>query len=286
MKIIDLLNNRFTSTLFVLFTAMQLSACSSGEPTEPTMTYLVDPSTPTVTYVNHAAIISGVDRGSVTEDIDADADNLLQTGGTLAITEIDADEDAFLATSIDGTYGSLVISADGTWNYSADNTQAVIQNLTSGTSLSDSLTISSVDGTPHTVVITINGTDEASAPITVTGPVEPDAPVTVTEPVEPDVPVTVTEPDVTNTAININLSWIAPSVREDNTPLSLSAIGGYNVYYGNMPGQYVNTININDGSADSYTFTNLPAGTYYFVVTTYDADGRESQYSPVITKTI
>ncbi len=91
------------------------------------------------------------------------------------------------------------------------------------------------------------------------------------------------EPD---TLGRISVDWIAPSAREDNTPISLSAIAGYNVYYGSEQGQYPNTVNIADGSADSYIIANLPTGTYYFVVTTYDTDGRESQYSPVVIKTI
>jgi VCBS repeat-containing protein len=181
---------------------------------------------------------------------------MLMVGGTLAITEIDAAEDAFVAISIEGAYGSLTINADGIWSYSADNNQTVIQNLASGASLSERITISSIDGTQHTLVITINGTDDASAPITITDPVEP---------------------------IHISLAWTPPSAREDNiTPLSLSEIAGYNIYYGNAQGQYPKTVNIADGTADSYIFTDLPTGTYYFVVTTYDTDGRESQYSPVV----
>ena len=251
MKITYLLNTRFTSILFILFTILQLSACNDEPPGTTTSPIYGgnSPTDTTDTYVNHDAIITGVDRGSVTEDIDVDANNLLKVGGTLEITEIDADEDAFVAISIDGAYGSLSISADGIWNYSADNNQTVIQNLVSGTSLSDSLTVSSVDGTQHTVVITISGADEVAP-------------------------------------ININLAWTAPSEREDNTPLSLSAIGGYNIYYGSTQGQYINTVSIDDGTADSYTFNDLSTGTYYFVVTTYDTDGRESQYSPEIIITI
>ncbi|MDH5388698.1 MAG: VCBS domain-containing protein [Gammaproteobacteria bacterium] len=248
MKITYLLNTRFTSILFILLTIVQLSACNADESPVATTPPIVDLNATAIT--NHPAIITGVDSGSVTEDKDVGADNLLKAGGTLVITEIDADEDAFVEISIDGAYGSLSISADGVWSYSADNNQAAIQSLASGTFLSDSLTISSIDGTQHTVVVIINGADEVSTPI------------------------------------NINLTWNIPSEREDNTPLSLSAIGGYNIYYGSKQGQYINTVSIEDGSAESYTFTDLPTGTYYFVVTTYDTDGRESMYSTEIIKTI
>ena len=88
---------------------------------------------------------------------------------------------------------------------------------------------------------------------------------------------------ISNTPADITLSWVAPAEREDNSALSLSAIAGYKVYYGTTQGQYPNSATINDGTAAGYTFTGLPAGTYHFVVTTIDTEGRESQYSSVVT---
>ena len=88
---------------------------------------------------------------------------------------------------------------------------------------------------------------------------------------------------ISNTPADITLSWVAPAEREDNSALSLSAIAGYKVYYGTTQGQYSDSIAINDSTAVAYTFNGLPAGTYYFVVTTIDTEGRESQYSSVVT---
>ena len=88
------------------------------------------------------------------------------------------------------------------------------------------------------------------------------------------------------TAVGVSLSWVAPSEREDSTPISLSEIAGYKIYYGTTPGQYTNSVDINDGIAEGYTFTALPLGTYFFVVTTYDAEGRESQFSAEVTKVV
>ena len=241
MKISHLLKPRFTSILITLLITLQMSACSTEESSTAT-------TPPPV--VGHAANISGVNSASVTEDIDPDGDNLLEASGKLNITDSDAGEAVFVVTPANGNYGNLTINTDGNWNYAADNSQAAIQNLASGASLTDSLTVSSVDGTTHTVVITIIGADEAS------------------------------------TAANVSLSWVAPSEREDSTPISLSEIAGYKIYYGTTPGQYTNSVDINDGIAEGYTFKALPLGTYFFVVTTYDAEGRESQYSPEVTKVI
>lgn len=90
----------------------------------------------------------------------------------------------------------------------------------------------------------------------------------------------------TENSAMVSLSWIAPSARDDNTPISLSEIAGYNVYYGSTPGQYTNNVNISDSTAEGYTFNALPLGTYFFAVTTYDTDGRESQYSAEVTKVL
>ena len=85
------------------------------------------------------------------------------------------------------------------------------------------------------------------------------------------------------TVSDISLSWIAPSERADNTGISLSEIAGYKVYYGSTQGSYSNSVDINDGTAAGHTFKDFSVGTYYFVVTTYDTEGRESQYSSEVT---
>lgn len=93
-----------------------------------------------------------------------------------------------------------------------------------------------------------------------------------------------TKPDVT--VSDVSLSWVAPFEREDNNPISPSEIAGYKIYYGTTKGNYTKSINVNDGTIDNYTVKNLTGGTYYFVITTRDTDGRESRYSSVVTKTI
>jgi hypothetical protein len=74
--------------------------------------------------------------------------------------------------------------------------------------------------------------------------------------------------------------------RSDQTPLSLADIGGYRVYYGTVEGEYPYRIDVNDGTAVEVVINNLPTGTHYFVVTTYDTEGRESEYSELVVKTL
>ena len=87
-------------------------------------------------------------------------------------------------------------------------------------------------------------------------------------------------------ASSTTLNWTAPVARSDQSPLSLADIGGYRVYYGTVEGEYPNRIDVNDGTAGEVVVNDLPTGTYYFVVTTYDIEGRESEYSKLVVKTI
>ena len=82
------------------------------------------------------------------------------------------------------------------------------------------------------------------------------------------------------------LQWTAPVTRIDGTSLSLSHIDGFRIYYGPSPGNYSHRVDIADGSAQSATVTNLAAGTYSVVMTTYDINGLESGYSAPVTKTV
>jgi hypothetical protein len=82
----------------------------------------------------------------------------------------------------------------------------------------------------------------------------------------------------TGTMSIASLTWAAPSEREDNTPISLSEIAGYRIYYGTAPGDYQYEIEINDAYNDVVDISLLQ-GTYYAVITTVDVDGRESVFS-------
>lgn len=83
---------------------------------------------------------------------------------------------------------------------------------------------------------------------------------------------------------SLKLNWTPPVARRDGSALSPSEIDGFRVYLGKAPGVYSSSVDVTDGTAHSATVTNLASGTYYLVMTTYDTSGRESGYSPEITK--
>ncbi|MGD9189119.1 MAG: VCBS domain-containing protein, partial [Desulfobacteraceae bacterium] len=106
------------------------------------------------------AMIGGDNIGEVTED----ADHLsLTDSGTLTINDGDAGEAAFDPGSVNGSegaLGNLSINAAGEWTYEVDN--AAVQYLDEGETKVETFTVTSVDGTEHTVTITINGADDPS----------------------------------------------------------------------------------------------------------------------------
>ncbi|WP_378004739.1 retention module-containing protein, partial [Aeromonas jandaei] len=116
--------------------------------------------TGTVTPVNDAAIITGTDTGGVVED---ETNPTLTETGTLNVTDVDgADEAKFVVgngTPSIGALGSLTIDADGNWTYNVANGD--VQYLGQGETKVETFVVKSVDGTEHTITITITGTNDA-----------------------------------------------------------------------------------------------------------------------------
>lgn len=98
------------------------------------------------------------DTGSVTEDTGV-VGGLLITGGDAGFGPF-FDFGTFTAETITGLYGSsLTIDSDGVWTYTADNSNATIQALNTGQTLTEVFTVTTSNGTT-TITITINGQDE------------------------------------------------------------------------------------------------------------------------------
>jgi len=78
------------------------------------------------------------------------------------------------------------------------------------------------------------------------------------------------------------INWVAPTEREDGTPLILSEIKTYNLYYGSSPGDHQDKIDNSNVTTDSVYISDFPGGTYYFVITTVTTGGLESRFSEEI----
>ena len=103
---------------------------------------------------NDKALVYGIDSSTVKEDQD------LQASGKLEITDPDANENHFSEATITGTFGTLDIDKDGHWTYDLDNNNPNIQSLSKGSTATDTITVHSADGTPHQILITIQGSND------------------------------------------------------------------------------------------------------------------------------
>ena len=117
----------------------------------------------TINGRNDAAVISGDAIGSVTE-----------AGGAIANRYAHRDRrpqfhrrrqhpnDAWTAVGTTPTangYGSYTLTAAGLWTYTLDNSNAAVQALNAGETLTDTFTAVTTDGTQQLVTITINGSE-------------------------------------------------------------------------------------------------------------------------------
>ena len=110
-----------------------------------------------VAAVNDAATITGTSTGSVTEE------GPLTTSGDLDVSDVDSGEAVFRTpASLQGSYGTFTFnSTTGAWGYTLDNANPAVQALNTGQTLSDTLQVTSSDGTATaTLTVTVNGLNE------------------------------------------------------------------------------------------------------------------------------
>ena len=79
------------------------------------------------------------------------------------------------------------------------------------------------------------------------------------------------------------LTWAAPTENADGT--AVTDLAGYTVYYGTNPSDLTESITVSGAASTTAEVKDLPAGTYYFAVSAYNAMGLESQQSNVASIT-
>ena len=83
---------------------------------------------------------------------------------------------------------------------------------------------------------------------------------------------------------SINLTWSAPTLNDDGTPLV--DLAGYKIYYGKSSGSYTDQIRIDNPGLTSYVVSDLTPDTYYFAATAFNSSGFESRFSDESVKTV
>jgi VCBS repeat-containing protein len=111
-----------------------------------------------VLAVNDPAEIGGTLSGSVTEATPF-GPGVPTAGGQLSVSDPD---NALQFAPLSGIrsangYGTVTLNDAGAWQYVLDNSQASVNALGTGQTLSDSFLVHSLDGTAATVNVTING---------------------------------------------------------------------------------------------------------------------------------
>ena len=83
---------------------------------------------------------------------------------------------------------------------------------------------------------------------------------------------------------SVTLSWQAPTSNEDGTPLT--DLAGYQVHYGQVSGQYLQTLSLPDAAFTSVTIEDLTPATWYFAVKAVNSAGVVSSFSNEAWKSI
>ena len=197
----------------------------------------------TINGTNDAATVSSADV-ELTE-----TDAPLSTSGTLTATDVDNTDNAFVASTVVGTYGDFAIDASGAWTFDAN---AAFNELNVGDSYTETFNVTSEDGTASTVEITINGTNDAatvsSATVALT---ETDAPLSTSG--------TLTATDVDNT----DNAFVASTVVGTYGDFAIDAAGAWtfdaNAAFNelNVGDSYTETFNVTseDGTASTVEIT-------------------------------
>ena len=123
------------------------------------------PSTLTVTIAgtnSNTAPVTAVDTATVHED------HCTKTCGNVLANDSDADPGTVLAVAnagvYAGTYGNLVLEANGCYSYTLNNCAPAVQSLAQGQTVTDTFAYQATDGklfTPSILTVTIKGANDA-----------------------------------------------------------------------------------------------------------------------------
>jgi hypothetical protein len=92
------------------------------------------------------------------------------------------------------------------------------------------------------------------------------------------------QPTTTTSTGSAILTWQPPAMNTDGS--TLTDLSAFKIYWGTTKGSYSQSTKISNAAARTYTVAGLTKGTWYFVVTALNAQGVESPYSNVWSKTV
>ena len=184
----------------------------------------------TINGANDAATIGGTSTGTVTEATTANS-GIPSATGTLTDTDVDNPANTFTASSGSATYGSFTMSAGGVWTYTLNNANPTVNALSTGQTLNDSFTVTTVDGTQQTVSVTINGVSDNNPPIVANDTIWVSNGTTVTLP-----PAALLANDVDIDGISLSLTNIVVASGTLAGPVTINADGSFTFTTGAVGG--------------------------------------------------
>jgi VCBS repeat-containing protein len=211
----------------------------------------------TITGANDAPVAADDDNAGdpVVEDSDATAaGNVLSND-----TDVDAGDVLTVASAgtFAGTYGELVLNADGTWTYTLDNANPDTDKLAAGQTVTDTFTYTVADKAGATdtadLVITITGANDAPDAVDDAGTIDEDTALVVSAAngvlkndtdVEGDA-LTVTAVNGSGAAVGNQIALASGAL------LTLNADGSYTY----DPNGQFESLGVGDDGADSFTYT-------------------------------
>ena len=170
------------------------NALNDGETGTDTFTYTIedatglsnvdDPASDTDSEAVITFLVNGAnDAATITVETDGpdpDSDtgavwesnlgNELTASGTLTVNDPDTGQSEFDPASVQDVggdnIGTLTINADGEWEYTISDDNAVFDNYDTGESFTETFSVASADGTAtHEIVVTVNGLDDNTPPV-------------------------------------------------------------------------------------------------------------------------
>ena len=175
-------------------------------------------------------------------------------------------------TASDAGYGTFTMTADGVWTYTLDNTNCAVQALNVCDTLTDTFTVTTIDGTAQVVTVTIHGTNDAAIISgTTTGSVIEagcDTPGT------PTATGTLTDTDVDNTP-NTFTAVCAPTASDAGYGTFTMTADGVWTYTLDNANCAVQALNAGDTLTDTFKVTTVDGTAQVVTITihgTNDAD--------------
>ena len=234
----------------------------------------------TITGANDAAIISGTTTGAVIEASGAAPGTPAATG---TLTDTDADNTPNTFTAVDsptgsaGGYGTFTITAAGAWTYTLNNANSAVQALNVGDTLTDTFTVTTIDGTAQVVTITITGANDSAV---ISGTTTGSVIETGATPGTPTATSTLTDTDVDNTP-NTFTAVSSPAASAGGYGTFTMTAAGVWTYMLDDTNSVVQGLDVGDTLTDTFTVTAIDGTAQQVTITIHgasDADPNDFDY--------